>query len=520
MKSRFLILLVLGTFAASSCWADWNQWRGPNRDGKAIGADLPDSWAEGFTPLKVWESETIPSDHYGGHGSVSISDGKVFAAVVWHRDEPTSTRTLSSREFSNLGYRSNDFSPELMAKFEETRLNLSPRLRGSALDEFSANWSKEHLSEDQLLRYDSWVAQRFKEGKTAIPWTDLEIVKTIVDQELESPEAFVAWVGEQKWNDPATPAKVIEAMPNTKMMANDVVLGLSLETGETLWKFEVAGHPTGRSSSSTPAVAGGTVFAMLSTHLYAIDAKTGEEKWKHPLPTARAVASSPMVAEGKVFVQAGSLWALDGETGEVVWESDTVRNNTSSPAIWKNFIICNDNQDLIGLDIESGEEKWRQPAGGQGSPAISGDHLAVIGNNFGLRTFRLSIEGAQEVWAKEFSTRRYNETPIVHDGHVYHLGGARHMCVDIETGEIKWEIERQSDISSPVFADGKLLVLENNGGFLAMIGADPAEYRSLGRTKVGSLKCPTPAISGSLVVVRSADRIVCYDLGKPAPSDS
>ncbi|MFT5471012.1 MAG: hypothetical protein ACI8UO_006145, partial [Verrucomicrobiales bacterium] len=79
---------------------------------------------------------------------------------------------------------------------------------------------------------------------------------------------------------------------------------------------------------------------------------------------------------------------------------------------------------------------------------------------------------------------------------------------------------RQSDISSPILADGKFLVLESNGGFLAMVGANPAEHQLLGRTKVGALKCPTPAISGSKLVVRTKDRLICYDLIKAAPVDS
>ncbi|MFT5468194.1 MAG: outer membrane protein assembly factor BamB, partial [Verrucomicrobiales bacterium] len=439
---KFRILAPLFLFAiVSSCWADWNQWRGPNRDGKALNAELPDSWPEGFTPAKLWESEEIPSDHYGGHGSVSIADGKVFGAIVWHRDEPTTTRILTRREMGNLGHRTNDFNEELMAKFEEARMNLNPRLRGKMLDDWGKTWAQENLDEEQLLRYESWVVSRFKQGKSAIPWSDLEMIQAIVDNEFESADAFQKWVDEQKWADPESAGKLMEAMPNTKMMANDVVICVSLETGETLWKFEVPGAPTGRSSSSTPAVADGIVYGMLSGNLYAVSAENGEQIWRHEPEKTRSIASSPMVANGKVFVQTEKLLAFDGKTGELLWESDAVRNTTSSPTIWRGFVICNDNKDLVGLDIDSGEEKWRKPAGGQGTPSIVGDHLVVVSNNFGLRAFRLSIEGAQEAWTKEFTTRRYNETPIIHDGHVYHLGGSMHACVDLETGETKWEVE-------------------------------------------------------------------------------
>jgi len=101
---------------------------------------------------------------------------------------------------------------------------------------------------------------------------------------------------------------------------------------------------------------------------------------------------------------------------------------------------------------------------------------------------------------------------VILNGVAYHLGSARHMAVDLQTGETKWDVPRSSDLSSPVIADGRLLIYENNGGFLAMIAADPAGHKILGRAKVGALGCTTPAIQGNLAVIRTKDRLVCFDL--------
>ena len=43
-----------------------------------------------------------------------------------------------------------------------------------------------------------------------------------------------------------------------------------------LWKFPTGGHPV----ISSPAVSGGMVYFGSSDTLYALDAQTGQEKWK------------------------------------------------------------------------------------------------------------------------------------------------------------------------------------------------------------------------------------------------
>ena len=126
---------------------DWPQWRGPNRNGVVAGElKLPDEWTDENSPTKMWESEEVPSDHYGGHGSVIVADGKVFLSVVWHRDEPTDTRQIDSSVLSSIGYRgTGSLSPEVVKDMEEQRMNLGRRMRGAALDEFAQKWVEENL---------------------------------------------------------------------------------------------------------------------------------------------------------------------------------------------------------------------------------------------------------------------------------------------------------------------------------------------------------------------------------------
>ncbi|MFK5924542.1 MAG: PQQ-binding-like beta-propeller repeat protein [Verrucomicrobiota bacterium] len=503
--------------------ADWPQWRGPTRNGIATSdGSLPAAFTKENPPSKVWQSDEIPSDHYGGHGSVIISQGKVFLSLVWHRDEPTDTRTIDGNVLGALGYRGTKFSDQLIVKMEADRLSLNPRLRGGKLDQWAQDWTKENLSEDQQIRLGSWVVSRFKKGKAAFAMADFKKLEAAKNKTFANQAALEKWVQAQGF-DEAVAQRILAAVPDTKKAARDVIICLDEKSGKTLWKFESEGQPTGRASSSTPATDGQQVYAALSTHLYALDTK-GKLVWKTPLTGRKGPASSPLVVDGQVYLQQNHLSAFDSNTGKEVWTNKEVNGANQSPAYWQSgehtVIICNSSKEVIGVDAKSGKTLWKQAGGGDATPTVNGDYLVIASRQQGhsLAAYKLSITAAQAtatpLWAMDFRTLRYGASPIIYQGHAYHLGSKRHLCIELESGKITWQREASSTISSPVLSDGKLLVYENNGGMLSMIKADAEDYNALGRTKIGALRCASPAIVGTRLFLRTKDSVVCYDLGE------
>ena len=73
--SVFAALLLVGSIAQAD---DWPQWRGPLRNGiLPESRPLAGQWpTKGLT--KLWESEAIPSNDDGGHGSVVAAGGRVY----------------------------------------------------------------------------------------------------------------------------------------------------------------------------------------------------------------------------------------------------------------------------------------------------------------------------------------------------------------------------------------------------------------------------------------------------------
>jgi len=72
MKRCYLLVVLITMFAVHSVWADWPQYRGPNRNATSDEKGLLRSWpAEG--PKVLWTLDLGP-----GYGGAAVSKGKVY----------------------------------------------------------------------------------------------------------------------------------------------------------------------------------------------------------------------------------------------------------------------------------------------------------------------------------------------------------------------------------------------------------------------------------------------------------
>ena len=300
-------------------------------------------------------------------------------------------------------------------------------------------------------------------------------------------------------------------------MAEDTVVCLDAKSGKTLWITKAPGEPKGRNCSSTPCVAGGFVFALGSTHLYAVNTETGKLVWSEPLP-AKAPGSSPMVFEDKVIIQAGKLAAYDAATGKPLWEQPKVTGSNASPAFWKNgstgLIIANSRSELAAVDPNTGEIRWTTPGGGDSTPAIKAESVTVLSSkeSIGFASYRLSATGAELLWNHPTDARRSQSSPLIFEDHAYLFEDGEHRCVHLQTGKIMWTQKIPSSITSPVLADGKIFSVINNGNTLLMMKADPQGRVELAKANIRALWIPCPTVAEGKIYVRAREGVRCYDL--------
>ena len=144
------------------------------------------------------------------------------------------------------------------------------------------------------------------------------------------------------------------------------------DSGEERWRAE------GTDSfglDSAPAVVGDTVYACGQSRtdtfgwIAALDVADGSESWRHELDGRPSI--DPTVVDGVVYVgvQMGLgddlFLALDAETGDVRWkyesqaERETGLSNEAAPTVADGVVYITDqNGTVVGLDAETGEETW------------------------------------------------------------------------------------------------------------------------------------------------------------------
>lgn len=515
--SNFLLCACLA-LAGNTLAADWPQWRGPSRNGiQADSPPLTSQWpAQGLA--KLWDSETIPADDDGGHGSVVVAAGRVYAAVVWHTDTPTETRGIDDLVMRQLGYQSvSGWPKELVAKMERDRQALDPNLRGEEFSKYVNDWITKNLDSHKQQTAGGYVRTRFDRRSDAIPLEVYDRLLTVAKKRFPNQSALESWLNEQNFGEKVN-KEILAAVPPTMKVAEDVVICLDLATGKTLWKCQSPGEATGRMASSTPCVADGRVYALGSTHGYAVNAQSGKLIWSVPLPV-KGPASSPLVVDGTLVINAGKLTALNAATGKSLWTQPKAGSGNSSPVAWKagnqTVVICNSRGALVGVDLMTGAVLWTTPGGGDCTPALAQDYLAVQTSDpkTGILAGRLSAEGFTKLWNIPYNPLRSQSSPLILDDQVYLMDDNIHSCFDLLTGRERWKEKISgSSISSPTCADGKIFLVASGGSRIFMLKPSPEKRIELAKANIRALSCPSPAVADGKLLVRGRKGITCYQL--------
>ncbi|MFC3959523.1 PQQ-binding-like beta-propeller repeat protein [Halovivax cerinus] len=237
--------------------------------------------------------------------------------------------------------------------------------------------------------------------------------------------------------------------------------------GEILWRGETgAGGP---GIHGTPVVADGRVYiGAYDGVCYAFDAETGEERWSTDL--GDAIGSSPKYDGDRLFVAVeyddpeGNLFALDPETGDVVWEEPAHRptgHPHCTPAIDPDagrLVLGSNDGTLYGWEYPSLEFAWSFDTNPENDSngEIKGPIAAYDGGAFfgswDDHIYRVDLEDGTLDWA--FRTGRYAMAgpgidPVrhavfvgCHDGRMYAL--------DPDTGDPFWRFSTDAPLTGSV----------------------------------------------------------------------
>src|SRR6185312_4081367 len=248
---------------------------------------------------------------------------------------------------------------------------------------------------------------------------------------------------------------------------DDNLYAVDAESGKQKWKLEL----TDSISSTPAVEGGTVYFNAYDGELYAVDAATGKVKWEFKTDGERRFAakhihginpdnevmtdfwdfylSSPVVWNGAVYFGSGdgNIYAVDAATGNQKWKFRTGNVVHSSPAIadGKLFVGSFDTY-FYALDASTGKELWRHKTGEDplihnqegitSSPAVA-DGMVYFGCR-NATIYALDVKTGAEVWTQVGKRGWVSVSPAVRDGKVYVATGSdkAFKVLDGKTGAV------------------------------------------------------------------------------------
>jgi outer membrane protein assembly factor BamB len=289
-----------------------------------------------------------------------------------------------------------------------------------------------------------------------------------------APEGVVAWqfrVGNRFFAG-ATVEDGIVYVPG----ADGVLYALDAKTGEPKWKYAA-----GEELATAPVLAGDLVLvASQSDTLFAVKRGTGELAWlyRRDPPTGFTIhrASAPTVRGDAVWVgfSDGTLVSLDLTDGGVRWERSLAPSGggqfvdvDTTPALDDagHVYAASYSGGLYALEAETGDVVWNSVAQGITSVMVHGGVVVVTGDD---RLDAYLAETGKLLWSKTLQERAGFE-PVLVKGMLLVPAQRSLLFVDPRTGQSQLAWNPGDGISAtPRVVGAKMYVLSNNGYLYAL----------------------------------------------------
>jgi eukaryotic-like serine/threonine-protein kinase len=238
-------------------------------------------------------------------------------------------------------------------------------------------------------------------------------------------------------------------------------------TGNLKWKFQQNTLPSGSGGGnySSPTIVDDVVyFGSVDDYIYAVDAITGIMKWKALDTTVYTsgshTQSSPVVSNGVLYIgqSNNAISAFNINDGSLKWHLNTGSLIFSSPTIVDGilYVGCADAK-LYAVDASTGIIKWTFSSAKQiyNCPIVSNGVVFFGGWGANANGF-YAVNAATGTLKWVYShTGGFRSSPVVFDGVVFVGSDDNFLALDAESGALKWKFDAEGDsfLSSPLIVD-------------------------------------------------------------------
>jgi outer membrane protein assembly factor BamB len=243
-----------------------------------------------------------------------------------------------------------------------------------------------------------------------------------------------------------------------------------------------------------------------------------------------------LITGGLAIVYAGGpgdkgLLAFDAASGALRWSAASPSDSYASPQfntiLGEQFVLAFSNDGLLLVDPATGRERlkysWNFPQFRALQPRVVGDSTILLPTpmNAGTRCIRITNAhgqfAAEELWTSHNLKPDFTDL-VTYQGYAYGNDAGIWTCLDLKTGQRKWKGGRYGKGQALLLENSGLLLIAAEDGQVALVLADPNEYREVASFKALEGKTWNhPVLVGNRLYVRNAEEAAVYKLPLAEP---
>lgn len=332
--------------------------------------------------------------------------------------------------------------------------------------------------------------------------------------------------------------------------AKEVVVAMDASTGDVRWEqayrmrlYKRLDRNFGLGPRSTPLISNGRIYTVgISGNMHCLDFKSGEIQWSHDLyeefggtKVMWGYSSSPLLYNDTVILPVGGkghgIMAFRADDGSVAWAKHDFPNAYSSGLLidldGQQQLVVLMAKEVVGLNPDDGQLLWKYKHTtsydvNATSPLwCDGNRLFLSSAyNTGSRMLQLTKEGdhttVSELWRQRKMQTHFGNVIQV-DGRIYGSSGGNgpifFTAVDQNTGKIAFRKRGGLAKSQMVYADGKLILLDEDG-VLAIGSLQKDGLKIHSQVKLlENVSWTAPTLVNKTVYIRDKKKIMALDLG-------
>ncbi len=371
MKSLFSFLFIIFVVAPSFAQEEpaWNQFRGPNHENKSFSTDLLKQWPEGG-PKLLWKIETLGEgySHFSFHGDKMFTMGDIGDDCCVLALDPESGKTIWKTRIGKSG---------AFGRYHGPRA--TPAIDGKFVFAYS------HFGDLACLEIET--------GK--ILWN--KNVVTVYDATCPM------------WGFASSPIFENENLILPIGGTKGALIAFTKQ-GELLWQStEITGDHATYCCAVPVTIDGVRQFLLFSfSGVYGVRASDGKKLWFIERPSERPVCSDPACLGNVVFVSSAYNMGANAyrveKSGDLfnvreIYADKRLQNHHGGVVRVNEHLYFTTERELVCLEINGGEVKWRDRSVGKGSVTYA-DGMLIVRSESGDGTIAL-VEANSERYVEK-----------------------------------------------------------------------------------------------------------------------